>query len=455
MFAKRKTMLYFVPHQDDELLTMGIDICRSVMKGWEVHVILCTDGSESAVRIRIGNGTSGELFNDDQRWELTEEEFIQARDAEFRDSCKAMGVKHYHIHLPKDRAADCSLTTSHAEKIIWRYLQLYGKYATVCAISPDNGPNQHEDHKTLGRAVNNMIRRNQIQEARLFIEPYHYHEICRSTRLIPVEPTYLTADSKLSEKLKQAIAAYSCWDPKNQRYAVGYQSVTTEFDDLQKNMVGYYFEKWSEQSATMVEKLKYQHKRWLKLQKQEQIYYSRLHCQEPCLGAYQLVRINAGEMDKYKEFCEARGIPCQEKLLQRLVDGSSFWCLLAEDGTIASSGWVAYQQKQFYIGETDFCFDMSQSETAILYHFGTHPDYRGRSLYAQLLRAIVSSKMAKRYIIYTSPDNEASGRGITKAGFLCDGALSAADESLPKYLEAAGFTNIIRKYQMKGLRVLK
>ena len=39
MFQKQKTMLYFAPHQDDELLTMGIDICNSVFKKWDVHVI--------------------------------------------------------------------------------------------------------------------------------------------------------------------------------------------------------------------------------------------------------------------------------------------------------------------------------------------------------------------------------------------------------------------------------
>ena len=29
MANKKKTVIYFAPHQDDELLTMGLDICAS------------------------------------------------------------------------------------------------------------------------------------------------------------------------------------------------------------------------------------------------------------------------------------------------------------------------------------------------------------------------------------------------------------------------------------------
>ena len=56
MASKSNRVLYFAPHQDDELLTMGLDICESVKKRMDVHVILCADGSKSGVRNVLKNG---------------------------------------------------------------------------------------------------------------------------------------------------------------------------------------------------------------------------------------------------------------------------------------------------------------------------------------------------------------------------------------------------------------
>ena len=50
------TIIYFIPHQDDELLSMGVDICDSLKKRKNVHIVLCTDGSGSSVRKRLNNG---------------------------------------------------------------------------------------------------------------------------------------------------------------------------------------------------------------------------------------------------------------------------------------------------------------------------------------------------------------------------------------------------------------
>lgn len=54
--SRQKTVLYFSPHQDDEILSMGIAICNSVRNGQNVHVVLCTDGSKCKVRIQMSDG---------------------------------------------------------------------------------------------------------------------------------------------------------------------------------------------------------------------------------------------------------------------------------------------------------------------------------------------------------------------------------------------------------------
>lgn len=454
MLLKRKAILYFAPHQDDELLSMGVNISTSVLSGHDVHVILCTDGSKSNSRLWLNNGETCPHHGGAHIYELSIAEFIQARDREFTDSCRALGVKPANIHIPENRGVDGSLSAEHAEKIIRHYLSVYGADAMVCTISPNNGPSQHRDHKALGKAAENLVNKGVINGVRFFVEPYHFAQICENPRLIPVEPTIQKASPQVKEKIKKAIAAYSYWNPAELRYAVGYHSVTTEFSDFLQKINSCYFMKRNAKAMTRFEKISQQHRKWRKLQKQNQLYYSMSNCAQPDLGALKLISIQANETAAYQDFCQKYKVPLRDKDCQRLSDGSSFWCLVSGNGAVVSSGWLAYQQ-HFYIGETDYGFDMSKSKTAILFDFNTKAEHRGKGYYGLLLRSIVhQSKGPARYVIYTSPDNNASSRGILKAGFQYDGALSASDRSMNRYLRKEGFTSITRKNQLWGLRVL-
>lgn len=454
MFQKRKTMLYFAPHQDDELLTMGIDICSSVLKHHDVHVILCTDGSKSNVRKRLNNGQKCPKHEGIHHYDLSIEAFIQARDREFMDSCRALGLDAAHIHIPEKRSIDGSLTVQAAENTIQKYLSLFGEDVTVCTISPNNGPAQHRDHKALGRAANNLLNRGIIQDLKFFIEPYHFGQIVENPRLIPIDPTIKKAPPQIEERIKKAIGAYSYWNPDEQRYAVGYHSVTTEFDDFLKNMESYSYMNRNVKTMRGIEKISYQHRKWLKFKKQKQLYYSIYNCEEPDLGQLRLIDIQPNQTEAYKDFCEKYNVVLREKDLQRLTDGSSFWCLVSGEGAVVTSMWLAYQQS-FYIGETDFAFEMGSSKTAIFFDVNTKPEYRGNGYCGLLYRAVVyHSKAPERYIAYTAPDNKSSSRSILKAGFQFDGTLSASDNSMKPYLREAGFTKITRKNQLWGLRVI-
>ncbi len=453
MSGGTKTLLYFAPHQDDELLSMGIDICTSLKKGHEVHVILCSDGSKSYVRGLLGNGKGCKKHEGIHCYDLSVEEFIQARDREFRASCLALGVAEENIHIPRHRAVDGAVYRSNMENLIKEYVTAHGSDAVVCTLAPNNGPKQHKDHKTLGAAALSLLKAGQIRKARFFVEPYLYAQIAENPRMIPVEPEILTATEETAEKIKAAIGAYSLWDPGNQRYAVGYHSVTNEFNDFLNTMQSCSYEEINPETATRAENLNRQHRKWKKLQKQKQLYYSTEACEPPDLGEMKLVDIQANELEPYRHFCENHGIAVTEKNLQRLRDGSSFWCLVSPEDVMVSSGWLAWKQ-DMYIAETDFRFSMEASNAGVLYNFDTHPDYRGRGLYGLLLRSIIcKATEPKEYIIYTSPDNNSSSRGILKAGFRFDGALNAADGSLKGYLRQHGFTHIRRKHRLFGLWV--
>lgn len=455
MAAKSNTIIYFAPHQDDELLSMGVDICNSLDKGKDVHVVLCTDGSSSKVKNILKDGQKCKKHQGEHIYDLSVEEFIKARDDEFVSSCTALGVKKENIHIPESRGKDGAFVTADAEKTVREYLNKIDKNALVCTISSNNGDKQHRDHKALGRAVENLVKKGVIRKRKLFVEPYHYNQIKDNAYKIPVEPEKITAKDKTVTKIKNAIDSYSYWNPEEKRYAVGFHSVTNEFNDYLKDMTNRCFVKIKPENMTLSEKMDWQHKKWIKLQNQKQLYYSFKECNLPDLGDNCLVSVMAGECDKYRQLCQQYNIPLTDKNLKRIADGSSFWCLTDKDDNIMSTGWLAYKH-HFYIGETDFEFDMDQSDVALLYNFETKEEYRGKGLYGLLLQSIVANaKEPKEYVIYTSQDNLSSQKGILKAGFAFDGVFIASDKSLNNYLKSKGFINIKRRYRLWGLSVSK
>lgn len=447
-----KTLLYFAPHQDDELLTMGIDIARRVKQGYDVHVILCADGSKSAVRGTLGNGKTCKKHPGTHDYDLSPEAFIHARDREFTDSCLALGVAPDHIHIPADREVDGQVRTSAVEKMMLRYLEQLGKYALICTISPGNGAKQHRDHKAVGRAAENLLKQGKVRRIRLFIEPYHYEQTRQAPRMVPVEPYADQAHGEICQRIRQAVGAYQLWNPEQERYAVGYHSVTTEFDQFLSEKTARWFYKYGTDSATHLEKLRWQHRKWRKLAHQEQLCYTMDSCASPELGELQLTKIGPGEQETYRQFCREYGVTLREKDLERLADGSSYWALRLEK-QVVSWGWLAWHQ-EFYIGETDFGFRMDKSDSAVCFDFNTAEPFRGRGYYGLLLQSIASqSPGVGRFVIYTSPDNHASDRGIRKAGFRYVGTLRFCDGSLKRFLKQLGFTEIYRKNQLFGLRI--
>ena len=450
----KKTVLYFAPHQDDELLSMGLDICRSVEKKWDVHVILCADGARSYVRGLLNDGKDCGKHEGIHCYELTEAEFVAARDREFIGSCLALGVPRDHIHIPEKRAVDGSVTVEEVEAIMLHYLQELGQDAYVCTFFSGNGPEQHRDHKAVGRAAENLLNRGVIRELKSFVEPYLYHKIIANSWILPVDPYVEQATQAQSEKLKKAIGSYSLWDPEQQRYAVGYHSVTTEFNDFLKNRKAYWMRKQRAKDMTRLDRITWRHRQWRKFFRQKQLYYSMAPCEAPELGDLQLVRLGKGEEERYRAFCAERGLELRDKDIQRLMDGSSFWCLCLQDGTVVTTGWLTGKHG-FYIGETDYGFSMEKSESAIAFDFKTMPEHRKKGYYVLLLRSIAARAEAKCFIAYTSAVNIASQKGILRAGFHFDGALTPKDGSIRKYLRKHGFTGIYRRQQLMGLRTRK
>jgi RimJ/RimL family protein N-acetyltransferase len=85
------------------------------------------------------------------------------------------------------------------------------------------------------------------------------------------------------------------------------------------------------------------------------------------------------------------------------------------DKTPAAYGWVATQQGG--ISALHFSFTISP-HNVYLWDFLTLTQWRGRGIYPHLLQSIVQQEPStKRFWIGYEPGNEASARGIRKAGF--------------------------------------
>ena len=232
----RNKVIYFAPHQDDELLTMGIDIASRIENGSEVYVVLCTDGSHSRIRTALGDGSFCEKCNEKHVFTLSVEEFIRSRDSEFLSSCSALGVKRENVLFEEKRITDGSLTPQNAEELIKKHLRLIGEDSTVCTIYPNDEKEQHHDHRNLGLAALKLKTDGVISHLELFEEPY-VAKIVEHTK--GSEPETVIACGNIAERIENALGAYSVFNPPDGRFAIGYHSVTLEMELLKKEKTLY------------------------------------------------------------------------------------------------------------------------------------------------------------------------------------------------------------------------
>ena len=219
--------IFFSPHQDDEVLTMGIPIVRCLNAGCNVYVVLCSDGVSSGVHGVLQNGQTCEKHEGAHTYALSDAEFIAARDAEFRQSCRALGCKEKNVIIPQNRCVDGFLTIAAVKELMQQTIDELldnGEEAVVHTLSC-NEANQHRDHRAVGAAAIELYESDErIKHLELYVEPYE------NTGRFVTET--ISADAQTRQRLAEAIESYKLWDPQKGRYAVGYHSVTNEFDDF-------------------------------------------------------------------------------------------------------------------------------------------------------------------------------------------------------------------------------
>lgn len=206
-------VIYYIPHQDDEVITFGVSIHDHVVKGHEVHVVLLTDGANSAVRKQL---------------DLTKEEFSEARNREFDKAVEILGVDHHNV--VKKNFSDGALEVEQVEAVIKEYTEKYPNAAhkTFSYYDP------HSDHANAGKALKNLIDQGLITDGK-FYHGNNFTPLDVDLKKDHYDPAYF-------DIIKAASRAYKDVDIENGMYGIGWKSVPEYFKALEENPVSPYHE---------------------------------------------------------------------------------------------------------------------------------------------------------------------------------------------------------------------
>lgn len=151
-------IVFYIPHQDDELLWMWLVIIHHVLVGRRVIIVLCSDGSTSAMRLAITGQEPNGYWPTEWHWpdregipDLSPTEFAWARDREFVAACRAMGVRREDIYLERDTRGP-TLDVPQAKERILRFAAMFPGAGHYTMWWGDTDPT----HKALGTALRQL-----------------------------------------------------------------------------------------------------------------------------------------------------------------------------------------------------------------------------------------------------------------------------------------------------------
>lgn len=216
----RNTVIWYLPHPDDETLGMADSIYQSVLDGNENYFIYFSKGSNSLARLAL-KGPDGKIY------QLTQEEFSRARVNETLAALQVLGVSPDQVIFLDYQ--DGNIPQIAVEETIRFFAKLFPG-SLHCTV---NIGDIHKDHQTLARALAGVT-----QEPEFDIYPKYYH-------------VYINRDFVFSEKTvekpvlypdkrKQALDEFAKWDPDNHRYAVGTSSTPNLFSTVLNSEYEYF-----------------------------------------------------------------------------------------------------------------------------------------------------------------------------------------------------------------------
>lgn len=222
-----RRLYFYAPHQDDETLWAGQIIAHHALVGREVHIVLGTDGSTSAIRDALNgvesNGWWGG-FHFPQREgipaPMSPSQFAAARDRELLLAAAQLGVPEERVHLRTDTRT-ANLTVDQAKALILANEMATpgaGHYTTWWG---DPDPN----HSALGQALRELAAADKVKDARCVVRRSQIGTP-EATAAGAVEYGVPSTYAGMARQMVlDATRGYGAWNPAGGTYAIGEHSV--------------------------------------------------------------------------------------------------------------------------------------------------------------------------------------------------------------------------------------
>lgn len=213
-------VFFYVPHQDDELLTMGHAIAHHVNNGYEVHVVLLTDGASSNAIHNVNRELAKYYLQP-----LTRQEFSYARNLEFVRALSKLGVERKHMHL--SYMEDGGTSVDEIKRLVLQYVSRYPEAKHYAMSYTDD----HIDHRNSGLALLELFEEGVIERPKFYIQ-----NVERPLYAGENEPDV----DLYYPVLKEAAKPYLDWYPLWRLYSIGNISVKGHFDVFFNNPTSKY-----------------------------------------------------------------------------------------------------------------------------------------------------------------------------------------------------------------------
>ncbi len=231
-------VIFYSPHQDDETIGMGASIAEHVRIGRPVYVVLFTNGASSSA-IDILNGKEKCSFHKAfHHFNLTLEDFINARNNEFIAACKKLGVHRVYI-ANNGKGFDESMGLKNMiirfKKLILyfqnQYPNISHKLVSGNSDYSRSGENcniysKSDAHRAGDIAVNKLYNLGVVKDVRLY-KIYIFSSCYKeSERTSNWEKPISNSDLLRKQK---ACKEYKFYKPEEGRYAIGYYHSVWEY----------------------------------------------------------------------------------------------------------------------------------------------------------------------------------------------------------------------------------
>lgn len=204
-------VVYYIPHQDDEILNFGSSIYHHVQAGHTVHLVLLTDGSATVVGKRLG---------------LTKEEVTKARNREFFRSATILGIHEDNIYYVGHK--DGELTVEQSKQVMKEFAKKYPSASHKAYTYTD----WHNDHRNSGLALKELLDEGVIEDARFYIR--------RGENPEGIQKIRAGYKDEYFPFLYAASMAYKIENEQTGMYGIGWKSAHKSFERMFDDPINYY-----------------------------------------------------------------------------------------------------------------------------------------------------------------------------------------------------------------------